>query len=188
MRRRDVLGLKKARRLAVQPVEERGHESVPLAGDALPFGGRYLAADMAQLDQEFPVSRVLARIGERFFHLDGGIVEPRPDFSGEEKSAANAHRADRVQFVGVEEDAGFQRFAADGFPETVGGDAVDDSIDDLGIEPALLQNGLGFAGPGFGVAGLPDSPVLFRPADVVEQGGQTQDVQVGFFLPADPYG
>ena len=113
-------------------------------------------------------------------------MEPGPDLPGEEKGPADADGADRIELVGVEEDPGLERPGRAAFPEAVGPDAVDDGLDRGGIAAVALEDPLGQVRAAPAVADPAVGPVLLLAADVVEEGGELEDAEVGLFLSPDP--
>ena len=171
--------------LAVEAVEVGDHEVVAPRGEALPFRREHPVLDVAELDHELPVGRVLLRVRGGLGQVDPLVVEAGPHLAGEEEGPADPDGADRIELVGVEEDAGLEGAGREVLAEAVGLDAVDDPLDPPGVEAEAGEDLPGQPGARIRVPDLAVRAVLLAPADVVEQGGQGQDLEVGFFGPAD---
>src|SRR4030043_1882662 len=178
-------GSKRPGRFFVQPPEEVRHDLVPVAGDPLALGREHPALDLAQLDQEFAIGGVLFGVGFRLSDIDLWIMKPGSHLAGKKERSPDADGADRIQLVGVKQDPSFQGVRNKPSPVAVGLDAADNPGDPFGSDPVLPQNLIGQDRAFLGVTGPAVRQVLLLPADVVEQCGELEDVEVGLFLAAD---
>src|SRR5512136_2563353 len=85
-----VLHLQDPVRLFVQTAEKLDHVPVTLLGDPPSFARIDPIPDQAELYEEFPIGRVVLRIGPCLMNIDILIVKARPDLPGEKESPADA--------------------------------------------------------------------------------------------------
>jgi hypothetical protein len=114
-------------------------------------------------------------------------METGPDFPGEEEGPADAHGADRIQFVGVEENPGLEGFWDSPFPESMSPDAMNDGPDGHGVKAAPREQGPRHRRPSLAMADSAARAVLLPPSDIVEDGGQPENPEIGPLLPSDPF-
>ncbi len=158
---------------------------MPLFGDALPFPGEDAFLDALQFNEELPVSGILPGVGPCILDVDVFVVKTGAHFSGEQEGPPDPYGADRVEFVGVEEDFGFDSSRDGVASEAVRPDAVGNAANGLLVDPALLKDG---GGEGRAAAGMTDfaiRAVFFLPPDVMEESGDCEDIEIGTFLFSD---
>lgn len=150
---------------------------------AAAFLSLHPSVDVPELHQEFTIRRILRAI--RASTADVGaarVVQLRPRLTGEEEGAPHAHRADRIELVGVEEDPCLDGIGSAVFAKTMMLDAVDDPIDEIYVDPIAAKEDARHSSSLLGMADRPEREILPMPADVVQQRGDGQDLQIGLLL------
>ena len=155
-----------------------------LIGHAAAFQGHQAVFDFEEFESEFAVCRVFFGIGLRFFRLHRRIVELGPHLACKEKGPPNPYGANGIQFVGIEQDPGFNGFGPAISPKPVGFNTMNDVGFLFRGEGKVLQYIPGHFSALLRVAEGPSGRVLGGAPHVMKIGRDLKDFQIRPFNPA----
>lgn len=159
-----------------------------LIGQPSPHRGLHPVLYPAQFYSELPVGSILYGIGVCRMNVYIMIMESGSDLASEKESPADADGSDGIEFVSVKKDLCLGGTGKIFITESVGGDTVGDLFDIHPFKADPGQDRSGQFGPFGRMADLPFTLALISAADVMEQGGGTEDVKTSVHLAADLQG